>query len=63
MIPLLITCLMMIGAVAAGYNVFSGLRSMDDPEAAEENLDKSNAAFLIMLVAGGAGAVLVLLLL
>ena len=55
MIPLLITCLM-IGAVAAGYNVFAGLRSMDDPEAAEENLDKSNAALLIMLVAGGLAA-------
>ena len=50
MIELFIACLMVAGAACAGYEIAWGVRSVDHPEEAAEQLGTADNVFGLMIV-------------
>ncbi len=62
MIELFIACCAVAAAVAAGYNVFFGITSFQDPGYCAEHLEESDNALAVLVVCVIAGSILVVLL-
>ncbi len=58
MIELFIACLMVAGAVCAGWEIAWGARSFDHPEEAATQLDTADNVFGLMIVLGVVGCLL-----
>lgn len=58
MIELFIACLMVAGAVCAGYEMAWGAHSFSQPEEAAEQLGTANNVFVLMIVCGVIGCLL-----